>query len=105
VNFFQLDCLASEARFNVDFDVALSVIAHGCSRWLATRLFGCGTSKPKQRVQRMVGTEGDVEIQDERIVVRSDNRARNAMIREAALDPECPPIPWLGGRRLAFQDP
>jgi hypothetical protein len=34
VNFFHLDCLASEVRLNVDLDVALTVIAHGCYRWL-----------------------------------------------------------------------
>ena len=36
VNFFHLDCLASEVRLNVDLDVALTVIAHGCYRWLAS---------------------------------------------------------------------
>ena len=32
VNFFHLDCLASEVRLNVDLDVALTVIANGCYR-------------------------------------------------------------------------
>ena len=35
VNFFHLDCLSSEVRLNVDLDVTLTVIAHGCYRWLA----------------------------------------------------------------------
>ena len=35
VNFFHLDCLASEVRLNVDLDAALTVIANGCYRWLA----------------------------------------------------------------------
>jgi hypothetical protein len=30
VNFFHLDCLASEVRLNVDLDAALTVLAHGC---------------------------------------------------------------------------
>jgi hypothetical protein len=105
VNFFHLDCLASEVRLNVDFDVALTVIAHGCYRRLATRSFGCGKAKPKQLFQRVVGTGGHVEIEDERIVVRFDKRAHNPLIREAALDRECPPVPWLGGRRVAFEYP
>jgi hypothetical protein len=105
VNFFHLDCLASEVRLNADFDVALTVIAHGCYRWLATQLFGCGKSKPKQLFQRMVATGGVVEIRDERIVVRFDKRAHNPIIREAALDRDCPPIPWLGGLRVAFEFP
>jgi hypothetical protein len=40
VNFFHLDCLASEVRLNVDLDVALTVIANGCYRWLADKLHG-----------------------------------------------------------------
>jgi hypothetical protein len=34
VNFFHLDCLASEVRLNVDLDAALTVIANGCYRCL-----------------------------------------------------------------------
>jgi hypothetical protein len=33
VNFFHLDCLASEVRLNVDLDAMLTVIANGCYRW------------------------------------------------------------------------
>jgi hypothetical protein len=52
-----------------------------------------------------VATGGVVEIQSERIVVRFEKRAHNPILRAAALDRECPPIPWLGGLRLAFQYP
>ena len=48
VDFFHLDCLASEVRLNVDLDVALTVLAHGCYRWLAQRLRGFDKLKPKQ---------------------------------------------------------
>ncbi|HKH47413.1 MAG TPA: hypothetical protein VKM72_22375, partial [Thermoanaerobaculia bacterium] len=48
VNFFHLDCLASEVRLNVDLDAALTVIANGCYRWLASRLNGFTKADPKQ---------------------------------------------------------
>ncbi len=38
VNFFHLDCLASEVRLNVDVDTALTVLANGCYRWLGKQL-------------------------------------------------------------------
>jgi hypothetical protein len=47
-NFFHLDCLASEGRRNVDVDVALTVLAHGGYRWLATQWRGFDKAKPKQ---------------------------------------------------------
>jgi hypothetical protein len=105
VNFFPVDCLASEVRLNVDLDLALTVIAHGCYRWLATRLPGYDKSKPKQAYQRFVATGGVVEIQTDRIMVRFDKRAHNPILRAAALDQGCPPIPWLGGLPVAFEYP
>jgi hypothetical protein len=105
VNFFHIDCLASEVRLNVDLDLTLTVIAHGCYRWLATRLPGYDKSKPKQEYQRFVGTGGVVETQSDRIMVRFAKRAHNPILRAAALDRDCPPIPWLGGLRVEFEYP
>ncbi len=95
VNFFHLDCLASEVRLNVDLDVALTVLANGCYRWLATQLRGFNKAKPKQLFRRFVETSGVVEVQAERIIVHFDKRCHNPILREAALDKESPGIPWL----------
>ncbi len=105
VNFFHLDCLASEVRLNVDLDVALTVVAHGCYRWLASRLRGFDKAKPKQLYRRFVETGGLVEVQAERVVVHFDKRSHNPLLREANLDAGCAPIPWLGNRLVAFEYP
>jgi len=105
VNFFHLDCLASEVRLNVDVDVALTVLAHGCYRWLASRLRGYDKAKPKQLFRRFVETGGVVEVQAERILVSFDKRCHNPILREAALDRECPGIPWLRNLPVAFAYP
>jgi hypothetical protein len=101
VDFFHLDCLASEGRLNVDLDAVLTVLAHGCYRWLAHQLHGFDHAKPKRVYRKFVDTSGWVEIGDRReIVVYFDRRAHNPILREAQLDKDCPPIPWLGNRRL-----
>ncbi len=105
VNFFHLDCLASEVRLNVDVDVALTVVAHGCYRWLATKLRGFAKAKPKQLYRRFVETGGVVEVQAERLVVHFDKRCHNPILREAALDDGCPAVPWLGNRPVTFAYP
>lgn len=105
VNFFHLDCLASEVRLNVDLDVALTVIAHGCYRWLASQLRGFDKAKPKQLYRKFIETAGTVESTPDSVIVRFDKRAHNPVLREAALHDGCPPIPWLGNRRLVFQFP
>jgi len=105
VNFFHLDCLASEVRLNVDLDVALTVIAHGCYRWLASHLRGFDKAKPKQLYRRFVETGGVVEIQPERLVVHFDKRSHNPLLREAALDRDSPAVPWLRGLPVTFTYP
>jgi hypothetical protein len=103
VNFFHLDCLASEVRLNVDLDTILTVLAHGCYRWLAEQLNGFGQAKPKGVYRKFVETSGTIEIESRRrIVVYFDRRAHNPILREAQLDKDCPPIPWLANHRLRF---
>jgi len=101
VNFFHLDCLTSEVRLNVDLDVALTVLANGCYRWLASRLRGFDQAQPKQLYRKFVETGGLIEIEPRRIVVYFDRRSHNPLVREAALDEDIS-IPWLNNFRLHF---
>jgi hypothetical protein len=103
VNFFHLDCLASEVRLNVDLDVALTVLANGCYRWLAHGLKGFSRSAPKQIFRKFVETSGGVELQAERIVVHFDRRCHTPILREAKLDEPSVPIPWLNGIPMLFK--
>ena len=105
VNFFHLDCLASEVRLNVDVDVAMTVIANGCYRWLARHLIGFDKAAPKQLFRKFVEIAGLVEVQSDRIVVHFDKRAHNPILREAALDQNCPPVPWLNNLPVTFAYP
>ena len=100
VNFVHLDCLASEVRLNVDLDAAMTVIANGCYRWLASRLRGFEKAAPKQLYRRFVEAAGAVQVQEGEIRVTFERRSHNPILREAALDREPIPIAWLGRRRL-----
>jgi hypothetical protein len=102
VNFFHFDCLASEVRLNVDLDAALTVVANGCYRWLGAQLRGYEGTAPKQLYRRFVETAGAIEIGPKEILVRFDRRSHNPVLREAALDRESHPIPWLGNRSVKF---
>ncbi len=103
VNFFHLDCLSSEVRLNVDLDVTLTVIANGCYCWLAHQLKGFEQAKPKQLYRKFIETGGFVEVvPDRRLRVTLDRRSHNPILREAALDHDSPPIPWLKGYRVEF---
>lgn len=105
VNFFHLDCLASEVRLNVDLDTAMTVVANGCYRWLATQLRGFQKAKPKQLYRKFVETAGVVTIEPDRILVRFDKRSHNPILREASLNNTPAPVPWLGNLPLTFEYP
>jgi hypothetical protein len=105
VNFFHLDCLASEVRLNVDLDAALTVLANGCYRWLAARLRGYGKAAPKQLYRRFIETGGVVEVGADDLTVHFDKRSHNPILREAALDRDGSPIGWIGNRRIVFRFP
>jgi hypothetical protein len=102
VNFFHLNCLSSEVRLNVDVDAALTVLANGCYRWLGSRLKGWQKSRPKELYRKFVETSGLVEVQADRVLVRLDRRSHNPVLREAALDRDNTPVPWLGNRPVQF---
>jgi hypothetical protein len=103
VNFFHLDCLCSEVRLNVDVDVALTVVANGCYRWLGRHLRGFDRAGPKALYRKFVETGGTIEVQSRHLVVRFDKRCHNPILREAGLDRDGPPIPWLGGLPILFE--
>ncbi len=104
VNFFHLDCLSSEVRLNVDLDVTLTVIAHGCYRWLARQLKGFDKAKAKQLYRKFVETSGVIEATaDHTLRVTFDRRSHNPILREAGLDRNCPAIPWLSEYHVEFR--
>ena len=103
VNFFHMNCLASEVRLNVQTDLVMTVLANGCYRWLAQQLKGCQTSEPKQLYRKFVETGGNLTIKGEEIVVSLDRRSHNPVIAQANLDKNSKPIPWLQNKRLRFE--
>jgi hypothetical protein len=102
VDFFHLDCLSSEVRLNADLDSALTVVAQGCYHWLGERMKGHEKQKPKQLFRHFVETAGVVETREDRVVVSLDRRSHNPVLREAALDADPVPIPWLHNRTIRF---
>jgi len=102
VNFFHLDCLASEVRLNVNTDVVMTVLANGCYRWLSGQLKGCEKMEPKQLYRKFVETGGHVSISGKDIIVSLDRRSHNPIIAQAGLDKKPVGIPWLEGKKLRF---
>jgi hypothetical protein len=69
VNFFHLDCLASEVRLNVDLDATMTVVANGCYRWLGKQLRGYEKADPKTLYRLVVATQGNVRTTPDELIV------------------------------------
>jgi transposase len=100
ITFFHLDCLCSDVRLNVDFDLTLTVLADLLYRRLAERLKGFGRTGPSKLFRKFVDTPGAIEITTKEVIVRMDKRAHNPLLKEAGLTEPTQPVPWLGGRSL-----
>jgi transposase len=100
ISFFHLDCLCSDVRLNVDFDLSLTVLADLLYRKLAERLKGFSRTGPSKLFRKFVDTSGAIEITERGVIVRLSKRAHNPLLKEAGLTEPTPPVPWLRGRSV-----
>jgi transposase len=105
ITFFHLDCLCSDVRLNVDFDLTLTVLADLLYRRLAERLKGFGRTSPSKLFRKFVDTPGDIQITAKEVVVRLNKRAHNPLLKEAGLTEPTQPVPWLRGRSVRLACP
>lgn len=104
ITFFHLDCLSSEVRLNVDFDLTLTVVAAMLYQRLADKLNGFGHATPQTLFRRFINTHGSIDIANREITVCFEKRTHNPLLKEAGFDEPSAPVRWLGGRviRLVF---
>jgi transposase len=105
ITFFHLDCLCSDVRLNVDFDLTLTVLADLLYRRLAERLKGFAQASAAKLFRKFIDTAGAIEITPQGVMVRLTKRAHNPVLKEAGLTEPTPPVPWLGGRSVRLVCP
>jgi transposase len=105
ITFFHLDCLCSDVRLNVDFDLTLTVVADLLYRSLAERLKGFARAGPARLFRKFVDTPGVIEVTAKGVVVRLSKRAHNPLLKEAGMTKPTRPVPWLGERSVQLVCP
>jgi transposase len=105
ITFFHLDCLCSDVRLNVDFDLTLTVVADLLYRSLAERLKGFARAGPARLFRKFVDTPGVIEVRADGVVVRLGKRAHNPLLKEAGMTKPTRPVPWLGDRSVQLVCP
>jgi hypothetical protein len=105
ITFFHMDCLCSEVRLNVDFDLTLTVLADLLYRRLADRLKGFSRAGPSRLFRKFIDTPGWLEITARGVIISLNKRAHNPLLKEAGLTEPTRPVPWLGGRSVRLECP
>jgi len=105
ITFFHLDCLCSDVRLNVDFDLTLTVLADLLYRRLAERLKGFVRVGPARLFRKFVDTSGIIETRANEVIVHISKRAHNPLLKEAGLTKPTRPVLWLGGRSVRLACP
>jgi hypothetical protein len=105
ITFFHLDCLCSEGRLNVDFDLTLTVLADLLHRGLAERLKGFAQAGPSKWFRKFVDPPGLIAITAQGVIVRLNKRAHNPLLKEAGLTQPTRAVPWLGNRCVGLVCP
>jgi len=106
ITFFHLDCLCSDVRLNVDFDLTLTVLADLLYRRLAERLKGFVRTGPARLFRKFVDTSGVIEITANEVIVHLSKRAHNPLLKEAGLTkptaahPSGGPVQYCSARDL-----
>ncbi|MDQ7780869.1 MAG: hypothetical protein RDV41_14325 [Planctomycetota bacterium] len=102
VHFFHLDALCCGVHIEVDFSVALTVIANVLYRWMGRGLRGFEMAQSKQIYRRFINTWADVRITSDAVEVIMPRRSHNPLLLEARYDKLRIPVPWWHGRTLRF---
>jgi hypothetical protein len=103
IDFFHMDALSSAVAMKINCDLQLTLMASSLYRLLAVRIGnGYEIAKARHLFRDFIDAAADVEIADEKIVVRIHKRAHNPLLAAAGCDKTDIAIPWLGGKRLQF---
>jgi hypothetical protein len=81
ITFFHLDCLCSDVRLNVEFDLTLTVLADLLYRRLGERLKGFVRAGPSRLFRKFIDTHGFIEITGKEVAVRLSKRAHNPLLK------------------------
>ena len=103
VDFFSLNALSSSVVVQVDFDIAMTLIANTLYKIMAQKTKWLNNAKPKTVARNIIDTKANIMIEDDQIVVKFANRTYNPVIREWVDSLNELRIPWWNDRKLVFK--
>ena len=102
IYFFHLNKPSSSIVIKVDFDLTMSIMAHNLYRLLAMEMPGYGCCEAETLFNKFVDNGADIEFDEGTVRVMLKKKRDLPLLLKVAESLPDEPIPWLGGRRLAF---
>ena len=103
VDFFSLNALASPVIVQVDFDIAMTLIANTLFKIIAQKTKWLSNAKPKTIARNIIDNKADIMINEDKVTVTFANRTYNPVIREWVDSLNDIKIPWWNDRKLNFK--
>jgi hypothetical protein len=101
IHFFHLNRNCSGIVVKVDFDLAMTILAHNLYRLLASKLPGYSHNRAQALYDAFIDNYGEVEVGRDAITVKMNRKRALPLLCESLplLDVA---YPWLGGKKLIF---
>jgi len=101
IHFFHLNRNCSGIVVKVDFDLAMTMLAHNLYRLLAVGLPGYSHNRAQALYDKFIDNYGEVDVGGDTITVKMNRKRALPLLRES-LPMVDEPYPWLGGKKLVF---
>lgn len=86
VHFFHLDALCSGVQIEVDFSVAITILANVLYRWFARDIRGFEKAQAKQLYRRFINTWAEIRVSESDVCVSFPRRSHNPLLLEVGYD-------------------
>jgi len=103
VDFFSLNALSSSVVVQVDFDIAMTLIANTLYKIIAQKSKWLHKAKPKTVARNIIDTKANVIINDQTVEITFANRTYNPVIREWVDSLNDVKIPWWNNKKLKLK--
>ena len=103
VDFFNLNSVQSPVIVQVNFDIAMTLIANSLYKILARKLRWFEEAAPKTISRKFVNIDSNINITDKEFIVQYKKHTYNPMIKDWVNKLDEVKIPWIGNRKLVFE--
>jgi len=103
VDFFSLNAISSPVIVQVDFDIAMTLIANTLYKLFAQKTKWLDHAKPKTVARQIIDTKAKVLIDEKNITIKFTNRTYNPIIKMWTEQAQNIPIAWWQNKNLVFK--